>query len=374
MARPRKEATKSLPAGVYYSRSRGKTYWYYQYRKGQADAGPRITMPDPATGIGFWQSYSAAVAKSNGSIPKRKGSFSKLIEEFQGSHKWKEEFGEGHQRNVGSLLRIVDDRWGDLLVQDLTVPAVQALLDSMAKTPAQANNMKRALASMIKWSIPRGWRADKPCRDVEMFESGEEYEPWPSELIEVAYAKLPPELWWGVAIAYYTGQRQGDCLNMQWSHIRGNKIAVKQEKTDVRLLIPIHRDLAPIIAQIPRRSTHICTGQRGKPWTASGFRSSWQKIVRGVKARPERWIKAEEGIPELAKYVFHGLRKSAVCKLLEVGCTRGGDQRHHRSKLGHGRALRQAGEQGKVGRGGDLEVGARNRAAERHRNMSFHNI
>ena len=54
----------------------------------------------------------------------------------------------------------------------------------------------------------------------------------------------------------------------------------------------------------------LLTNTRGQPWTKCGFKASWQKALRGPLA-PIR----EAGL------VFHGLRKSAVVMLLEVGCT-----------------------------------------------------
>jgi len=52
------------------------------------------------------------------------------------------------------------------------------------------------------------------------------------------------------------------------------------------------------------------------PWTKDGFRSSWRKAVLGTAANPSPLKPIAD-----AGLVFHGLRKSAVCMLLEAGCT-----------------------------------------------------
>ncbi|CAA2139627.1 hypothetical protein HYPP_01542 [Hyphomicrobium sp. ghe19] len=84
-------------------------------------------------------------------------------------------------------------------------------------------------------------------------------------------------------------------------------VSVTQEKTDARVWIPIHRALAQILAEVPRRSIYIATNSHGTPWTQDGFRTSWGRVLERM-ALPER-------------LAFRGLRKSAVVMLLEAGCT-----------------------------------------------------
>lgn len=98
---------------------------------------------------------------------------------------------------------------------------------------------------------------------------------------------------------------------MRRSHIRGNEIRVKQEKTDARLWIQIHRDLRTILDEMPKTSLFLLTNSRGTAWTQDGFRASWQSEVN---SRPFRVLRKR-------RKVFHELRKSAVVFLLEAGCS-----------------------------------------------------
>jgi integrase len=157
---------------------------------------------------------------------------------------------------------------------------------------------------MLSWSVPRGWRPDNPVREVKPLKGGEGYEAWPWEVIEAAKVALAPYLWWAVALALYTGQRLGDVLAMKWSDIESGGIWVVQEKTGKRLLIPLHRDLQAVLETIPKTAVTILTNSDGIPWQG-GFQATWRK----------RKPAATKGL------VFHGLRKSAVVTLLEVGCS-----------------------------------------------------
>jgi len=129
-------------------------------------------------------------------------------------------------------------------------------------------------------------------------------------MIELVRRLAPSWMWQATALALYTGQRQGDVLEMTWSAVTGGLIRVHQEKTGKHLVIPAHQRLLAVLAEVPRSSVRILTSTRGTPWTKDGFRASWQKALTGDLA-PIRE----------ANLVFHGLRKSAVVTLLEAGCS-----------------------------------------------------
>ncbi len=117
-------------------------------------------------------------------------------------------------------------------------------------------------------------------------------------------------MWQATALALYTGQRQGDVIEMTWAAVKGGIVEVRQEKTGRLLAIPAHQSLLAVLAEVPRSSVRILTSTRGTPWTKDGFRASWQKALNGPLA-PIRET----------KLVFHGLRKSSVVTLLEAGCS-----------------------------------------------------
>jgi integrase len=105
-------------------------------------------------------------------------------------------------------------------------------------------------------------------------------------------------------MALYTGQRQADVLAVIWSDISSGTIAVVQEKTQTKVWIAIHRDLRPILDEIPKSAMTVLINQAGKAWTGNGFRATWRKD----RANPKH-------------LGFDGLRKSAVVFLLEAGST-----------------------------------------------------
>jgi integrase len=314
VGRPRK-ASVALPAHVHAVTARSKEYYYYQSFRGTARQEERIKLPglpfdrygtpDPA----WWQAYRAASGETEKG--PRTGSFAALIAAFKESPEWRE-LSEATRRSYEHNLGEVAKAWGKLLVAGVEPKHILALRDTKQSTPAAANALIRTLSAVISWSIPRGYRADNPCRHVRKLKIGEGYAPWSWEqIIHFREHVSCPQLWWAAALALYSGQRQADDLVMQWSDLSDGQLSVVQEKTGKKLRIPMHRDLAELLRKLPRRSTTILTNTKGRPWTSDGFRASWSKEM----TRPAMAAHRQAGL------VFHGLRKSAVVFLLEAGCT-----------------------------------------------------
>ena len=305
MARPRKP-TIVLPPYVHRVVSRGKEYFTYQRGKGTKTAGPRIKLPHPSD-----PDFLSAVYRAAGEPPPKPtaGTFEALVTDYKTSPEWRD-LSEATQRDYARYLREVEQQIGRFRVDALEPKHVLAMRDDREDTPAAANNLVRVLSSVISWSVPRGYRNDNPCEHVRKFKIGE-WPRWSWEAICHFRVNAVPEMWGSAALALYTGQRQGDVLSMGWSSVDSGCIEVVQEKTGKKVWIPIHRDLKAVLADMPRRSVKILTNQDGVPWTKDGFRSQW--------AHQMDCIELESG--DCHGMVFHGLRKSAVCMLLEAGCS-----------------------------------------------------
>ena len=259
---------------------------------------------------------------------RKPGTFAALITAYKVSPEWAA-MAESTRSDWTRYLAFVERAWGGIRVDGLLPkhvidmrdayadlpPAPPALLtrplDEYASRPAAANNLLRALSAMIVWSVPRGWRPDNPCQHVPKLGGGEAYAPWSWEDIELFRTVADRRFVEAQTLALLTGQRQGDVLSMLRSKISNGMIAVRQEKTDRELWIPIHRDLQAMLSSMAATSVTVLSNSNGVPWTKDGFKTSWQKQM------------ADERLARLRakRLVFHGLRKSAVVFLLEAGCT-----------------------------------------------------
>jgi integrase len=307
MARPRKPVIK-LPPHVNAVTVKGREYFYAHPGRGTARAQKPVRLPNDPGSPDFWLAYRRAMSEPEPRHSAR--SVAALIEAYAASPEWLE-LSKGTRTNWALFHRRIETAWGRLDVAGIRPKHVPALRDRYADRPAAANNLMRALSSLLAWSVPRGWRPDNPCREVRKLKGGEAYAPWPWDAIEHFRSVARTDLWHAAALALYTGQRQSDVLDMRWPSIEAGMIRLTQRKTGKELWIPIHRDLARILSAIPRRCLHILVNSRGQPWTPGGFGVAW----RDEMLRPEMQQVRE------ARLVFHGLRKSAVVMLLEAGAT-----------------------------------------------------
>lgn len=313
MGRPRNPRA-GLPAYVHAVRARGKEYYYFHHHRGTGRAAPRIALPgapflaDGSPNSEWWERYRKHVG--GGESGPRAGTFAALITAYKQSPEWQQLAPRSREERVRYLARI-EKMWGGLAVAGLEARHVLELRDALGATPAAANGLVRNLSSVMSWAVPRGWREFNPCSHLKMLKVGEGYSPWSWEEIEHFRVNARPHMWHAAALALYTGQRQSDALNMEWSEIEGNLIGVVQQKTSKRLWIPLHHDLKKVLEVVPRVVNAIASNSKGQAWTVDGFKTSWQaEMRRPVMAQLKR-----------QRRVFHGLRKSAVVFLLEAGCS-----------------------------------------------------
>jgi hypothetical protein len=109
------------------------------------------------------------------------------------------------------------------------------------------------------------------------------------------------------ALLLYTGQRGSDVYRMTWADIVGDAIRVAQQKTAVKLAIPIHEALYRELSTANRSHSTILVTAYGERFSVKGFGQMISAAIR------------EAGLPERCK--AHGLRKAAARRLAEAGCS-----------------------------------------------------
>src|SRR5215831_3862396 len=168
MARPRKNRLQ-LPPHVHCTTARGKQYFTYHPFRGTSRAGQRIKLPgipqnsDGTPNPEWWAAYRLAAGEP--AAPVRAGTFNALILAYKASPEWRQ-LSPRTQKEWARHLSFVDSRWGALLVSGVEPKHVLSLRDTRADTPADANNLLRALSAAFGWGSLRGWRSNNPCLRV----------------------------------------------------------------------------------------------------------------------------------------------------------------------------------------------------------------
>jgi integrase len=87
----------------------------------------------------------------------------------------------------------------------------------------------------------------------------------------------------------FTGQRRSDVHRMTWRDIgpKTGRIKVIQQKTGVKIQVPLHRDLLPVLEKARHNHVSILVTEWGKPFTVDGFSGFMRDAIR---AAGYRWI------------------------------------------------------------------------------------
>ena len=89
----------------------------------------------------------------------------------------------------------------------------------------------------------------------------------------------------------YTGQRRSDVVRMRRDDLVASKhaLCITQRKTGAKLVIPVHGQLAIILAAAERSGGAILQTPFGKPFTAAGFGNWMAERINGA-GLPDRCV------------------------------------------------------------------------------------
>lgn len=198
---------------------------------------------------------------------------------------------------------------GDKRAATLQREHIVKLMAARAEKPESANGLRKALRAMMKHAVETGLRADDPTRDVRAVRvKSDGFHSWTDAEIaqfEKRHA-VGSRARLALALLLYTGQRRSDVVLMGRQHIRDGALNVRQIKTGAELAIPVHPELAAIIAATATDHLTYLTTQFGQPFTAAGFGN---------------WFREQCDVAGLKHCSAHGLRKAAARRLAEAGCT-----------------------------------------------------
>jgi len=189
---------------------------------------------------------------------------------------------------------------------------VQTILSEKADTPTAANNLRKRLIQLLDFAISLDWRGDNPARATKPFRVGSEgFHTWnEDELAQFFKTHKPGTLaHTAVTLMLYTGAARVDAVKLGPENIRNGKIEYKRQKTrrsgGVLVSIPIHPDLAEVLAKLPTDRPFLAT-LKGKERSPGGLGNLMQRWTEKAK------------LPHCSA---HGLRKACARRLAEAGAT-----------------------------------------------------
>lgn len=276
------------------------TTYFYAWR-----GGPRL-LEKPHSPA-FVSEYAAAHASRK--LPPS-GILFGIISQYRASTEFTQ-LAESTKKSYRNYLKQIEADFGDMPTAALADKRVRgefkAWRDKMAATPRTADLAWTVLARVMSFAKDRGIIESNPCERGGRLHSGSRVDRiWSDEQLSLLTNEAEDYLKLAVALAVWTGQRQGDLLRLRWSDYDGQKISLKQSKGGRYVVVPASKALKAALDTTKRQGPLILTNMSAKPWTSDGFRTSFGKLCK------------KAGISGLT---FHDFRGTAVTKLARAGAT-----------------------------------------------------
>jgi len=285
--------------------------YHYFRRRGQT----RVRLPGIPGSAEFMDAYQAALAAAPIAIGASKrsgpGSVSVAIAEYYGSQSFRSLTGETPAKRRAILERF-REQYGDKRLASLPQEFIVALIDSM--TPQNASAWLKTFRHFIRWCESRKLVRSDPTWGIKVrVPKSDGHHTWTTEEVAQFENVHPigskPRL--ALALGLYTALRREDAVRIGRQHFRDGVLTIRPKKTEtttrVTLAIPVHPELQAIIDATPTGHLTLLVTKTGKSYGGDDF-----------SRRFREWCDEAE-LPQ--RCVFHGLRKAALTRLAQAGCT-----------------------------------------------------
>ena len=175
--------------------------------------------------------------------------------------------------------------------------------DEMSNRPGSANLVLRVASILYGHALDRDLIAANPVANMKKNKL-QGHEKWNPEEVRKLISEADERISIAVALAWYTGQREGDILAMRMGDYTDGYIALTQSKTKTEMKIKVHPDLEAILSAIAPKRSH-------EDYIVSGTKRMGDSNFRKLFASESKRLGVEK--------VFHGIRKGVASSLAENG-------------------------------------------------------
>lgn len=284
--------------------------WYFRKKvDGRMRYYPIDAVPDtPEFDRIYWEIRTGRQADA-------KRSWSALIEQFKHTDKWAR-FSPRYRRDLEIVFTYLDEKIGRQDVSRLSQADIYEAMEKNKHRVRFANYIPTAISMLSKLAVRKRWRADNPAVDIEKMkvprDRAQPHLPWPDWAVEKIRSEGSDLARLIFEIGVGSVQRPGDWVGFTWGDYDGERLKLRQNKTDVPLELPCTIELRRALENEKRRlgaaphpSRHILARPDGSPM-------SYHAMARVMLAERKRL--------GLAAFDQHALRYRGVMELALVGC------------------------------------------------------
>jgi integrase/recombinase XerD len=278
---------------------------------------PKVRIREMPGTAKFMSAYQAAVAQSPSADADKhhyspaKGTFGHACLAYYASPTFKALDIKTQRWRRRALDLICEEHGGKPVA--MQPKHIRTLRDERA-TQVLANERLRALRALYQWAVEADIAPNDPTRDVRVLKYvSEGHHTWTLNELEQyeQYYPIGTKERLALALMIYTAGRREDAIRFGPQHLHHGRLKYTQAKNEHRKLnpmdIPVHADLAQVIAATPTGLLTFLVNEHGKPFTVDHLNKTFR-----------RWCD-KAGLPPHC--TPHGVRKATAAYLAEKGCT-----------------------------------------------------
>lgn len=297
---------KSLPPFVAI---KGKRVYF---RKVWMEGGKRrerfIRLPDDIDSEEFSAEYWSIRSGTSEKVkPKAKQTWAELITAYKQSAKFRK-LADGTRSKYAAVMDRILEKNAAKPVKSMTKKALLDVHAKYADTPRKADWYVQVVSLLLNFAIRRlGWKIENVAQGIELYGKQREFEPWPTWMVK-ALDTAPEVVRSAAEMILGTGQRPNAAINMRRDQFDGEWMTVTDEKGGEVFEVYCPAPLRDYLAGLPVRGAHVISKNLTQP-------VGYNVVEKAFRA----W---REDLGDRAKaYSLHGLRKLAIVRLAEAGCS-----------------------------------------------------
>jgi integrase len=284
----------------------GKVAWYVRVGRG-----PLIPVKGIYGSPEFMAAYDDAVRGIKPKAPgiAAEGTLQWLVDLYRKSEAWNHELSASTRARRGNHLNAMCTTAGAASLTSIDRQAIIEGRDRRAKHPSQARQFVQTARSLFSWALLHGHVAVDPTQLVKIKPTKSKgHRPWDEDDIIKFEARWPRGTRQRVMLDVYayTGLRRGDAAAVGRQHVRDGVITLDNEKTGMRVTIPILPALRATLDAGPVGDLAFIAQKSGASLTKKTLGNTFRAACKAA------------GI--IGKSA-HGLRKAAATRAANNGAT-----------------------------------------------------
>jgi integrase len=216
-----------------------------------------------------------------------------------------------HYRHISK--RLCDDLGRKVPITSITPDVIAAQRDRLATTlePKTVNNHLRAIRALCSFCESQGWISSNPVKSVKFPRYRVKVPHWLSEdeadALVSKLKKAAPHIRLALLLALRAGLRLGDLSALQWQDITDDAIMINEGKSKEPRIVPIHPDIRPALAAMPRVGPYVFAGV---------YDTTTHRMTSRFGITLRSWLKRNGFAVGV-----HGLRHTFATQLAQAGAT-----------------------------------------------------